>query len=50
MLLVVIMNDVFVLEFLEDRGHKQTCAPLKSWEGHESPNSLTLDFNPFGDI
>ena len=50
MLLVVIMHNVFVLEFLEDQGHIQTCAPLKSYEGHVSPNSLILDFNPFRDF
>ena len=47
---VVSMHNVFVLEFLEDHGHKQTCAPLKSYEGHVSPHSLTLDFNQFGDL
>ena len=35
--LIVSMHNVFVLEFLEDQGHKQTCAPLKSYEGHMSP-------------
>ena len=50
MLLVVIMHNVFVLEFFEDQGHTKTCAPLKSKEGHVSPYSLTLDFNPFRDV
>ena len=31
------MHNVFVLEFLEDQGHKQTCARLKSEEGHVCP-------------
>ena len=44
------MHNVIVLEFLEDQGHKQTFAALKSSEGHVYPPSLTLDFNPFRDV
>ena len=45
-----VIHNVFILEFFEDQGHTQTCAPLKSKAGHVSPYSLTLDFNPFRDV